>query len=320
MKRDTGTYNILVVEDNPGDYFLVADYLEEEIVAPNVKQAVSLAEAGRILKNLSFDIILLDLTLPDKQGEPLIREVLKLAREIPVIILTGFTDVNFAIQALALGASDYLLKDNLNSQGLYKSIVYNLERNKYVKRLKESEQRYSDLFHLSPMPMWVHSLSDLRILDANRAAVLHYGYSREELLTMAVSDLMPATKGKKALRQGEAVHWKKNGEKVIMDIRLSQLEYNGQAAALALAADVTQRRKHMRAIEIQNRKLREIAWTQSHIVRAPLARILGLVQLMELEETPNEEWRKIFEHIRDSSSELDRVIQNIIKISQSLDS
>jgi PAS domain S-box-containing protein len=61
-----------------------------------------------------------------------------------------------------------------------------------IEELAESEKRYSDLFHLSPLPMFVYEMSTLRYLDVNLAALEHYGYTREEFLNMTVFDIRPA--------------------------------------------------------------------------------------------------------------------------------
>lgn len=157
MHKDKKHFRLLVVEDNEGDFFLIKDYLEEMILVPEVSRTVSFSQACQILGDPinSFDVILLDLSLPDKNGLELIEGMLALDLSIPVIVLTGYTDFSFAVTSLALGISDYLLKDDLTATTLYKSVVYNIERNKNIISLKESEQRYSDLFHLSPQPMWV---------------------------------------------------------------------------------------------------------------------------------------------------------------------
>tara|TARA_R110002020_G_scaffold466202_1_gene688473 strand:+ start:38225 stop:39229 length:1005 start_codon:yes stop_codon:yes gene_type:complete len=330
MQKDTKSYNIVVIEDNPGDFLLVQDYLEEEILLPSIYRAESFNAARQLLADTTvpIDVILLDLTLPDKQGEELVNGMVSVAKGIPVIILTGYTDIYFSIRALALGASDYLLKENLTAMALYKSIVYNIERNRNLVHLKESEQRYSNLFHLSPQPMWVFSMDNLAFLDVNEAAIKHYGYSKKEFLAMTLRDIklkeeIPEMEKKictlkrtEDTLQDEYRHVKKNGDEIIVDVRSNRINYDGRDAVVSLATDITERRRHIRAIEEQNKKLKEIAWTQSHIVRAPLARIMGLVKTMENNATSMDEKELILQYIMNSSVELDNIIQDIINKSQ----
>lgn len=193
MKKIEDRYNILIVEDNPGDYVLVEDFLEETNLVKKLHWAESFTHAKTQLseKDDCLDIILLDLSLPDKNGEELIRGIQLYSKNIPIIILTGYPDADFAIKSLAWGVSDYLVKDVLNSTVLSKSILYNIERNKILVNLRNSEQRYSDLFHFSPLPMWVFDQETLKFLDVNDAAIEHYGYSYFKFLNMDITQIRP---------------------------------------------------------------------------------------------------------------------------------
>ncbi len=130
MTKDKKQYRILVVEDNRGDFVIVEDLLMEKILNPVIVQAVNFKQASQFLlaANNSFDIILLDLSLPDKSGEALIGEMMTVAASCPVIILTGNDNIDFSIKSIAKGIYDYLLKDDLNATILYKSVVYAIER------------------------------------------------------------------------------------------------------------------------------------------------------------------------------------------------
>ena len=76
--------------------------------------------------------------------------------------------------------------------------------------------------------------------------------------------------------------------------------------------DITDRVNYVNAMREQNVRLREISWIQSHEVRAPLARIMGLVKLLDTTET-NSDIKELAKHLSDSSEELDNVISNILK-------
>ena len=130
------TFRILVVEDNPGDYALVEDYLTEKISVAEIVRAQSFDEACVLLSNPAgiYDVIILDLSLPDKSGRELVTEMLNVSLDCPMIILTGFADIQFSIESIGLGVSDYLLKDDLNPTVLYKSIVYCMERRRRILR------------------------------------------------------------------------------------------------------------------------------------------------------------------------------------------
>ena len=121
---------VLVIEDNFGDYLLIKDYLEEKVENLSITNANRFEQAYSIIKENAFDVILLDLTLPDKAGENLIEQIVEIANTTPVIILTGFTNIQFSIRALSFNIADYLVKDDINASSLIKSILYSIERKK----------------------------------------------------------------------------------------------------------------------------------------------------------------------------------------------
>lgn len=332
MTLDKSNYNILVIEDNPGDFLLVEDYLQEHILRPNTKQAKRFKEARELLadESAAYEIILLDLSLPDINKEDMIQEVYKITPHIPVIILTGFSDLDFATKSLSLGISDYLVKDTINSLVLYKSIVYALERHQFVTTLRASEKRYMDLFHLSPASMWVFDHENLRFLDVNDAAIQHYGYSRDEFLNMTLYDIRPKEDYpllEEALimaREGNPIklyrtfqHKKKDGSIIYAEVVSNGIEYENIKAEIVMSTDITEKLQHMNAIATQNEKLKEIAWTQSHLVRAPVARMMGLIDLLKSGDINPVEHEQILTYIYTSAEEIDSVIKNVVDQTQS---
>lgn len=255
MKRDKKSYHILVVEDNAGDFTIVEDLLSEQIESPDIVQASTFKEASEILREASkpFDVILLDLSLPDKSGQELITEMLRLAFFCPVVILTGYTDIDFSIKSISQGVLDYLLKDDLNAVTLHKSIIYAIERKKSIKELKESERRYINLFHLSPQPMWVFDVETFRFVQVNKAAIESYGYSEKEFLEMTMLDIRmgeDVTRLKEGLKPGnldESIfnrkvrHRKKSGEIIEVEIYSTPITINDKIFRSVIGIDVTEK-------------------------------------------------------------------------------
>jgi len=334
MRKGQIRYDILVVEDNPGDYVLVEDFLEETGIIKRIRWAKNFKSAAGILNEHEnqIDLIFLDLSLPDKSGQELIEDILALSNNLPIIILTGYNGADFAVKSLSLGASDYLLKDVLNPTILNKAIIYNIERNKTLVRLKYSEQRYSDLFHFSPSPMWVFDRKTLEFLDVNDAAIEQYGYSLDEFMNMDITEIRPKEeipalmaslmvnkKRHQNIYVGEFIHSKKSGEKMKVEIRSNSFEYKGKAAEIILVNDITEKNQHLEAIEKQNGVLKEIAWTQSHVVRAPLARLMGLVNLLKDGKIDNNKTKEFYKLIDNSAEELDEIIKDVVRKSQKFD-
>lgn len=77
--------------------------------------------------------------------------------------------------------------------------------------------------------------------------------------------------------------------------------------------DITERIQYIKAIEKQNEKLQQIAWTQSHVARAPLAKMMGIVSLIKEMDSTSSEFEDLLNHFFDSGTELDKIIRNIVK-------
>ena len=256
MIKDRNDYHILVIEDNPGDIILIREYLTEQIENPQIENAFSFLQAAQFLEIKPLvDIILLDLSLPDKSGNELISEILKICGDIPVIILTGFSDMEFSIRSISLGVSDYLLKNDLNAPSLYKSILHCIERKKRVHELKESEKRYSDLFRLNPQPIWIYELEKFKIVQVNSASIELYGYTMEEFLNLTIFDLKIEEDGnflKETLKQHEgntqalrrkSRHITKAGCILDVEIQAAFINFNDKKYRMVIITDVTEKNR-----------------------------------------------------------------------------
>jgi len=258
MVKKEEALKLLIVEDNMGDYVLVNEYFMDVFQHSDLTHVSKFSEAKKLLEEnkREFDAILLDLTLPDLSGEELVDEMLTIAGEQPVIVLTGYSDLSFSIESLAKGVSDYLLKDELSPPLLHKSILYSIERHAYASRIRLSEKNYRQLFELSPQPMMLFELDTFQFLDVNKSAVIKYGYSKEEFLNMTLMDIKPeqeVEESKKVIFETEDQihitfgkdyrHITKSGKEILVEIHASTVYYQGKRVRMALAHDVTQKRK-----------------------------------------------------------------------------
>ncbi len=323
-------YHILSIEDNLGDYLILENYLKEGFKKLELTRAKNFEEATNILIQPSrfFDIVLLDLSLPDKSEEPLIIEMIELCNGCPLIVLTGLTNVKFGVNAFALGICDYLLKEDINASSLQKCIYSAIERKISLQKIEASEKKYSSLFHLSPQPMWIFDIETFKFISVNEAAIRHYGYSEEEFLNMTILDLRPKEDiyefllaFKKmdtelgSISSGKFKHKKKNGDIIDVDTRGYIIEFDGKRSKHIVANDVTEISSYITAIEKQNNKLTEISWIQSHKVRAPLAKIMGFVNLLHSDICTDAEKKELLAYLKTASLELDTVLKDITEIS-----
>lgn len=321
MIKDAKKYRILVIEDNPGDFLIVEDLLSEEILDPVILQAKNLKEAVSILsapENI-FDIILLDLTLPDRSGQELINEILLAAPNYPIIILTGYTDIDFSIRSITRNVSDYLLKDELNATTLYKSILYAIERNKYIAEIRKSEKRYIDLFRLSPQPKLVFDETNYRFIQVNKAANEIYGYSEQEFLELTLLDLIeeediPNIKEllgdgtgpeKENLKGVRFTHRKKNGERIEVEMYSTPILIGEKQCRSMIAIDITEKILHeehviQAILKTQDEERYEVGSELHDNVCQILA--AGQIGLDKLEEVIPAEKKNWFHYCKDQLS------------------
>jgi len=130
-----------LVEDNPGDARLIQEMLREPPVAPfRVDWSSRLDEVLAHLEREPFDVLLLDLGLPDSQGLATFHRVYDRAPKVPIIIFSGAADEELAVEAVAHGAQDYLVKGQIDGFWLKRAIRYAIER----KRAQSQIQQLND--------------------------------------------------------------------------------------------------------------------------------------------------------------------------------
>jgi PAS domain S-box-containing protein len=327
-----GLIDVLILEDNQGDYILVEDFLLEKFKRITISHYRSLKECSeKFIPTKKFSIILLDLILIDLQKEVLLEQVQSKFENTPIIVLTGYTDIELARNMLAKGASDFLLKDEINPEILYKTIVYALERESFISGLNSSKIQYQNLFNFNPQPMWLFNRENLRFLDVNNAAIEKYGYTLDEFLQMTISDIRPKEEiplmknsinekrtEKSSTFAGVFTHIKKSGEFMKVEIFRRDIDYNNQRARIVSVNDITEKLTYIELIELKNKNLKEIAWKQSHVVRAPLSRMMGIINLIGDSSFDSEDLPYLLKNLQISAKELDQIIAEIVIQTQSL--
>jgi len=271
---------------------------------------------------------------------------------MPVLVLTADTNPRSKEKALQLGASDFLTKPfdiseaTLRIQNLLttKYLMDQLkdrnilleekvkQRTEQLQKAKEeaekNEKKYRLFFDANLDDINLFYLEDSEpsnFIETNRASQNVLGYTKEELLKINIKDIDTRLSNEDHFKETiqnmlingsqvvETVIRKKDGELRNMEIKSNILELEGKRAVMNIYRDITDRIKFIEAILNQNRSLREIAWIQSHAFRAPLARMMGVINLMnepdfEMHDPNLPEFLKI---ILNSAHELDQIIREI---------
>lgn len=169
-----GKIHVLLVEDSATDALIVEDELRHTVDRPfSVVQLVQLNEALIRLEVEHFDVVLLDLGLPDSSGFETFARLHNAAPEVPIVVLSGQDDEELGIKAVQAGAQDYLVKGRLGEQILPRSIRYAIERQRAARTLSDCQERYRLLIERSPDAYLVQS--DGEIVFANAASLKLFG-------------------------------------------------------------------------------------------------------------------------------------------------
>ncbi|TAG11064.1 MAG: response regulator [Sphingobacteriia bacterium] len=244
---------ILVIEDNPVDLLILEGLLwKTRLPIDKVFRADRNADAIAIIEKEEPSLILLDLTLADSTGLDSYNQINRYAGAIPVIVLTGLADMDMALETMANGAQDYLVKGEFDEKLLSKSIQYSIERKKNLENIRVSREQYSSLFYYNPMAIYVWDLATHKILEVNAMAEKEYGYTLEQFLKLTIWELrapshfgrlkkfiQKITESSEMKSGGTWEHITKSGKQVFMDISSHRLQYNGRNAVMAIANNIT---------------------------------------------------------------------------------
>lgn len=132
--------HVLLIEDNEDDVYFIREMLSDK--KEIVLESVDRLDAGLTrIAQVKFDLVLLDLSLPDSHGLPTFTKVQEKAGDFPIIVLTGLDDEALAGQSVRQGAQDYLVKGQLDSRVLIRAVRYAVDRKQAESALREREEQ-----------------------------------------------------------------------------------------------------------------------------------------------------------------------------------
>jgi diguanylate cyclase (GGDEF)-like protein/PAS domain S-box-containing protein len=268
------TLKVLFVEDVPLDVEMATVQLKRAGMQPVVRRVETEDDFIRELDEFKPDVILSDFSMPVFSAFVALELALQRSPNIPFIIVSGGIGEATAVDSLKRGATDYVLKSNLLRlpAAVERAIAEAGERrarHALENELRESEKRYRALFDSNPHPMWAYDIETLRFLAVNDTAVAHYGFSREEFLTMTIKHIRPETDLRRLQeRMADPLptenkpetwqHRKKRGELIDVEIASHDIVLEGRRARIVVAYDVTERKLAEQRLLQSEAKYREL--------------------------------------------------------------
>ncbi len=188
--HNTSTIRLLIIDDDEDDFFITSSYISQiEDLDCKVDWCYNYQKALAELQARRYDVYFVDYRLGAKTGIDFLKEARALNNEAPIVLLTGKGNKRIDMEAMQIGATDYLVKSELTTEKLERCIRYSLERSTSLKALKESESKYRNIFEQSKDAVFTAS-TDLVFLDVNSTCCDMLGYTADELKQLSLFQLL----------------------------------------------------------------------------------------------------------------------------------
>ncbi|HKY72056.1 MAG TPA: PAS domain-containing protein [Nitrospira sp.] len=251
---------ILIVEDNPGDVRLLREHLvgDRSLEVFQLVHVDRLASALESLNQGGFDVVLLDLSLPDSQGIHTLTRMHAVKPGMPIVVLTSIDDEVLGLQLLQVGAQDYLVKGELTASLLRRSLRYAVERKRAEVELRRSEIFLESIVENIPHMIFVKDAGQLRFVRFNKAGEALLGHARQELIGKSDYDFFPKDEAdsftgadRDVLKNcqvldvpEEPILTKGKGLRYLHTKKIPILDENGQPLyLLGISEDITERKR-----------------------------------------------------------------------------
>lgn len=271
-KLNSPVLRILLIENNPDDVRLI-----QWIISGIRKSQFKLECVDRLKKALKrlakggIDVILLDLGLPDSRGIDTLRSVYNKAPKVPIVVLTGLDDEKVSVQAIKEGAQDYLIKGQVDSNLLKRTLMYAIERKQAEEALRESEERFRTLVEKSVEAIFLVNFN-MEFVFWNPAAEKMMGltttptkkYTLSDVLTPDSLKIAVANVAKAALtgttrgKPYELTVRRIDGTLIDIEVFIGLIKYNGKTHMLGTARDITERKKVEKFLRENQEKIKNI--------------------------------------------------------------
>lgn len=323
------TVRILIIDDDEDDFFITSEYLKQiQEYSLQIDWAYKFTDSIERMKKRAYDMYFVDYRLGAKTGLDFLKEAVMVGCEEPIVLLTGKGNKDVDIEAMQMGATDYLIKTELNPEKLERCIRYSLERTAYLKALRANERKYRSIFELSKDAVFIAD-KELYFRDANAATGQLLGYDDEELMDIRIYDLITdeplrdflqrTVTARNGVNDLELELQTKSGERKSCVFSITPtMEAEGDIYFQGLIHDITNLKKAEKA-NLMVEKLGatgRLVRTLAHEVRNPLNNINMSVEQLVGTTDGNEESPLFLDIIQRNSKRIGDIITELLDTSR----
>jgi PAS domain S-box-containing protein len=323
--------SLLVVDDDEDDFILLKSYLEDlRNYNFQFQWTPDYTTALNLMKENRHDVVVIDYLMGRYTGLELLKDAMQAGCRMPVIVLTGKGSHKVDVEAMELGAADFLVKPEINGEKLERSIRYAIERAENMRALAESEEKYRNIFESSSDMIYITDQQG-NFIDVNESGRRILGYTKEELRNMRASQLYDRAEELdgflEAIRQtGTITNYEvtlrdKAGEKKYCLVSASLQHFpHGEFFILGVVHDITRRRKTERDLVVAEKLAMtgRVARMLAHEIRNPLTNINLTLEQLEY-EVANQEFDTYFGMIKRNTRRISDLINELLLSSRPAD-
>ena len=319
---------ILIIEDDQDDFLIIEACIKDiPDKAFRIDWCYDYNEALNRISQAGYDIYFVDYLMGERTGLELLQAAKAMGCEDPLVLLTGIGNREVDVQAMTIGAVDFLVKSEINTEKLERCIRYALERSSYIKALRINERKFRSMFERSKDSVFLTG-EDLVFRDVNSATCELFKYSKEDILRLSLYDLFARKEAAEQLKEklamiGEVEDLEvelltRNKERKNCILSISRQAYSsGENYIQGIIHDITNLKRIERAT-FQIEKLRGTATllrTLAHEVRNPLTNInLSVEQLKP--ELNSEDANIYLDIIARNCGRIDTLISELLDLSR----
>jgi PAS domain S-box-containing protein len=320
---------IAIIDDDEDDYFIINNYIKD-IPGANLRTEWinNYQTALDKIRAVACNIYFIDYRLGNETGLNLLQETMAMGCEEPIVILTGKGNREIDILAMQNGATDYLVKSELTTEKLERCIRYSLERAAALKKLKERENKYRNLFEGSKDVVFIAD-KELNLAEVNHAACLLFGFGKDDLVSRNLYDFIKNTEQKEwiqgALRRNNNITDMEmeieTRDKEVKSCLLSvsfQKSTDDQWLVHGIIHDITNIKK-TEEINVQAQKLaanERLMRILAHEIRNPLNNIGLSIEHFELPFNDTEKQRNLVSIIHRNTIRINQIITELLNLSK----